>query len=366
MNKNYLFQLNHPAHYHLFKNTIKSLKKAGHNVHISIKNKDILKELLNGYDYFVISEAYRRKNLFSIIQGVIKRDVAFLKLVKRLKPDIMVGTSPEIGHIRRFVNVPAIFFGEDDVTISKELFLGSLTCYPFFDTIISPKGCNNSIWNKKTIFYDGFQKLAYLHPNWFVPDRRKVHLPVNQRYFVLRFSNLDAYHDINASGIDNNIGIELIRILEKHGEVLITSEREIPLEFEKYRFKGNLNDIHHYLYYADFYIGDSQSMAIESAMLGTPSIRFNNFVGRIGVLNELENEYKLTYGIRVNEKNKLINKLNWLLRNYNDTKELLQKRRNKMLTQKIDVTAFMVWFIEKYPDSFKIMKENPDYQYNFK
>ena len=37
-----------------------------------------------------------------------------------------------------------------------------------------------------------------------------------------------------------------------------------------------------------------------------------------------------------------------------------------MLVDKIDVTAFMVWFIENYPTTVKIMKENPDYQNNIK
>lgn len=30
-----------------------------------------------------------------------------------------------------------------------------------------------------------------------------------------------------------------------------------------------------------------------------------------------------------------------------------------MITDKIDVTAFKVWFIENYPVSLRIMKENP-------
>ena len=38
---------------------------------------------------------------------------------------------------------------------------------------------------------------------------------------------------------------------------------------------------------------------------------------------------------------------------------------SKMLHEKIDVTAFYVWFIENYPQSAKIMKENPDYQLRF-
>ncbi|MGD0753615.1 MAG: hypothetical protein ABR927_01030, partial [Bacteroidales bacterium] len=47
-------------------------------------------------------------------------------------------------------------------------------------------------------------------------------------------------------------------------------------------------------------------------------------------------------------------------------KETCQLRRNKMLSEKIDPTAFLVWFIENYPVSVKIMKENPDYQLRFK
>ena len=47
-------------------------------------------------------------------------------------------------------------------------------------------------------------------------------------------------------------------------------------------------------------------------------------------------------------------------------REEFQQRRQTMLADKIDVTAFFVWFIENYPESALIMKENPDYQYRFK
>ena len=40
--------------------------------------------------------------------------------------------------------------------------------------------------------------------------------------------------------------------------------------------------------------------------------------------------------------------------------------KDEFLTSKIDVTAFTVWFVENYPESVKIMKENPDYQDRFK
>ena len=35
-------------------------------------------------------------------------------------------------------------------------------------------------------------------------------------------------------------------------------------------------------------------------------------------------------------------------------------------SDEIDVTAFMVWFVENYPKSVQVMKNNPDYQYKFK
>ena len=37
-----------------------------------------------------------------------------------------------------------------------------------------------------------------------------------------------------------------------------------------------------------------------------------------------------------------------------------------MLADKIDVIAFMAWFIENYPESANILKENTDYQYKFR
>jgi len=54
------------------------------------------------------------------------------------------------------------------------------------------------------------------------------------------------------------------------------------------------------------------------------------------------------------------------LLNDTNTKQVFAKRKEIMLADKIDVTAFFVWFIENYPESAEIMKSNPDYQYKFK
>jgi len=104
---------------------------------------------------------------------------------------------------------------------------------------------------------------------------------------------------------------------------------------------------------------------MEAAMLGVPSLRFNDFAGRISVLEELEHKYGLTYGIPTDNPTKLINKLKEFLSNSN-LKDDFVSRRKKMLADKINVTAFLTWFIENFPESKRIMKENPDYQNKFK
>jgi len=362
--KTILFQLNHPAHYHLFKNPINILKESGHNIIISIKHKDILMDLLDGTHYYIISDSYRKNDFFSIAASVAKRDIALFKLIKKVKPDLMVGTSPEIGQISKATSTPAIFFGEDDVLISKTMFIGALTCYPLFRSIVSPEGCNNSIWNSKTVFYKGFQKLSYLHPNWFKPDIRRVLSVKDNPYFIIRLSKLGAYHDINAEGITDQLAITLIKILRGYGQILITSERDLPRELEEYRFSGNIHDIHHYLAFADLYIGDSQSMAVEAAILGTPGIRYNNFIGKISVLEELEKKYQLGFGIKSNSEEALIDKVRSILNNSN-IRSIYRERRNKLLADKIDVASFFAWLIGNYPNSIKEFNENPSIQSQF-
>jgi hypothetical protein len=100
-------------------------------------------------------------------------------------------------------------------------------------------------------------------------------------------------------------------------------------------------------------------------MLGVPSIRFSSFAGRISVLEELEHTYQLTFGVNPNNPELLLTKLKELL-SIQNLKEIFHNRRLKMLSDKIDVTAFLVWFIENYPKSKKVMDENPVYQNNFK
>lgn len=361
----YLFQLNHPAHYHLFRNSINVLKKKGHEVLILARKKDILVDLLENDKYDLLS-VRKGKSLIQKLKLNKQSQNEILEYARINQPDLIIGTG-DFSYVTKKLGIPSIFCGEDDANLNLLLFVWSLVTYKNFSAILAPFGVNNSIWNTKTTFYSGFQKLAYLHPNQFTPEKQVVekYFSTEKPYFILRFAKLNAYHDVNAKGINTVIAQRLIKILEKHGDVYITAERDLEPQFEKYRLKINPLDIHHVMAFSKLYIGDSQSMAVEAAMLGIPSVRFNDFAGRISVLEELEHQYSLTYGIKTDKPEQLYKIIDELL-SMPDLRKEFQRRRQRMLADKIDVTAFLVWFIENYPESAQTMKENPDYQFQFR
>jgi hypothetical protein len=190
--------------------------------------------------------------------------------------------------------------------------------------------------------------LAYLHPDHFKPDINKVSsiFDFKRKNFILRFAQLTAYHDVGKSGITAQVAQQLIDLLLPHGSVFITSERPLETQFEKYRIQISPLDIHHALYFADMYIGDSQTMTAEAAVLGTPAIRFNDFVGELSYLEELEHVFHLTIGIKTNEPEMLIDKTKELL-NMPDLKEVWVIRRKYMLDKSINFAELMTTLIEK-------------------
>lgn len=339
-----LFQLGHPAHFHLFKNTIADLQRDGHETFILIRKKDILEDLLkeSGMPYINILPS-GKKSVFTLMLRLWR--VFWFTLTHRV--DVLVGSTPEVAQVAWLLRRRSVVMAEDDASIVPQFIK---VVKPFVDNYLSPVSCNNGVLERATTHYEGFHKLAYLHPNRFTPDSAVVdrYFDHSKPYFLLRFAQLNAYHDVsaNAHGINDKIAVKLIEILSPHGKVFITSERELSPELECYRLNINPLDIHHLMAFATLYIGDSQSMAVEAAMLGTPSIRFNDFAGKIGVLEELEKKYQLTIGIPSSDPERLYNTVKEMI-DTDNLREVYQARRQQMLEDKIDVATFFTDFIER-------------------
>ena len=105
-------------------------------------------------------------------------------------------------------------------------------------------------------------------------------------------------------------------------------------------------------------------MAEEAAMLGVPSIYMNN--ASTHYTQHLEKDYQLMHNLTESEEDqqKAIQLGIELLQQKDST--TWKDHREKMLRDKIDVTAFLCWLVENYPESKQIIMNDPDFQYRFK
>ena len=361
-----LISLGHPAHFHLFKNINANLINLGIETKFIIREKDVLEILLKNenFTYYNILPKEKGSGFIALTWSIILRDIRLFKFCLRNKPDLMVGSTVEITHVGKLLNIPAISVGEDDMDVVP---LFSKLAAPFSDCLVFPAVCRMGKWIKKTLTYNSYQELAYLHPNHFLPDKKIVrkYFDPDFPYFILRLSALSAHHDKGIKGLDEETTNRIISLLGPHGTFYLTSEKELQPEFERYRILINPIDIHHVLAYSQLLICDSQTMAAEAAVLGTPFIRINDFVGKISYLNELEDIYQLGYGIAPSDKTRLFDVLSSVLL-MKERKNIFEERRWKMLAEKIDTSKFLTWLITNFPESKMQLKQNPGLTNQFK
>jgi predicted glycosyltransferase len=186
-----------------------------------------------------------------------------------------------------------------------------------------------------------------------VPDTAilsELGVEANERYFIVRLVSLSAHHDKGHAGISEDTRRKIIKLLSQYGRVFITAEGSLPDDLACYKLPITYDRIHHALSFASMLVSDSQTMTIEAAVLGTPAIRYNTFVGLCSVIEELEKKYELTYGFLPEQENEMLGKIQDLLKDLS-LKETWARKRQKMLSEKIDLAYWMEKFIEGYPEN---------------
>ncbi len=352
-----LIDIGHPAHVHLFKHVAIKLKKKGHTILFSVRKKNVNVALLQslGFDFEIYGES--QKGVFRKLFGLITFNLRLLKIIKNFKPSISISHSSfYLSQICCLLRIPNITL--EDTGNAEQVIL-----YRYFTNAILTSSSFHKSYGKKQIKYDAYHELAYLHPNQFVPNKnifQELGLQEEDKFVLLRFVSWSASHDFGQSGISAENKEILIDTLKSKYKVFISSEDNLPNSLIQYKLNVSPDRIHDVLYYAEFYIGEGASMASESAILGTPAVYVNSM--EAGTISEQEK-----YGLLFHLKNsKDLIKLVKDLMCIDNMKTVFNEKRKSMLLDKIDLSAFLVWFIENWPDSMKIMKENPNYQYNFK
>jgi predicted glycosyltransferase len=336
---NTIVDISHPAHLHFFKYAIDLWKQHGHRVQIVARDKDIVLPLLDEYGYTYVCLSRARRGAIGLALELVEHESRLFGIARRLRPDIILNVGGTfITHIGKLLGTRTIVF-----TDTEHARLSNAIAFPFATWICTP-ACYKMDLGNKHVRYDGYHELAYLHPDYFAPDPavlEEAGIKPNQRFFLTRFVSWGAAHDVGYAGFSLEGKRELVRRLSGIGQVIVTAESPLPADLEPYRMAISPTKIHDLLYYSSLYIGEGATMASEAAILGTPSIYVNPLTA--GTLEEIAG-----YGLmhRITDERQGI-ELALTLASDVTTQEVYQAKRRSLLENKIDVTAWVVDFVEK-------------------
>jgi hypothetical protein len=249
----------------------------------------------------------------------------------------------------KLLNAPSVVFTDSEPSINWMQGFQYRAFMPFVDRVVTPSSFRDDLGHKH-VRVDSLKEIAYLHPNYYVPDDDVLGLlgvELGERYALIRFNDLSGVHNMKLNSFTLTKKVELVEALEHAGvRVFISFEGQVPKELEQYRLNTPKNRIHDVLCFADFLVTDTQTMATEAAILGTPVVRCNTFVGKKDMGNFIMLE---KYGLMHNYSNPddAVKKTLELIAN-KDLKLLTKKHKTEFLNNVIDITKYMIKLIEKY------------------
>ncbi len=354
-----LIDIGHPAHVHYFKNFIWIMQQKDHEICVTARNKEVAFDLLNKYNISYNKRGKGAKSIIGKVLYLLKAVFIIYRRARKFKPDILLSfASPYAAMVSWVMRKPHIAFDDTEHAKFEQKFF-----IPFSKVVFTPS-CFYKNLGSKQIYFKGYMELCYLHPNYSKQDSsilNQLGLLKAQKYVLIRFVSWNASHDIGQKGMNVDFKNNLVHEISKYAHIFISSEAELPNNLKQYQIKISPEKMHDVISGAELYIGEGGTMASESAVLGIPTI----YVNSLPLMGYLKEEQEAGLLFHHTNSDGVLEKAKELL-NMPNLKEEFQIRRLKMLIDKIDVTAFMVWFIENYPESVNIMKTDPEYQNKFK
>ncbi|QSW99423.1 DUF354 domain-containing protein [Haloterrigena alkaliphila] len=381
-----LITIQHPAHVHFFRNAVADLEDRGYDVHVYARDKDVTCDLLEAYDmeYEVLAGSAESTVELAKVQAVYEYRI--LKRARELSPDALLAIGePAVAHASTVVDGHSVLFTDTE----HATFQNAIT-FPFADLVCTPRAFRDDLGDGHYA-YSGYHELAYLHPDRFTPDPRVLaeigarpaapaapradggvstdfgpsadsgsgtnsgagsgaatrtgtapNATTDDPLVVLRLVSWNAAHDFGRDGMND---IErLVAELERFGAtVRLSAEGELPPALADRRFDLPPERMHDLLAHADLFLGESATMAIESAVLGTPSLYVSDLDA--GVLEELETRYGLLRRLPQETGTAAVaDAARELLATDDSTWE---RRRRRLLEESVDTTSFVVDTVER-------------------
>lgn len=264
------FTADAPKDLYVFRNIGNELNKRGHVTKFFVRdwlvNNQVAKKLLGEYVTF---GTVRGGPLGKIIE-MIYNDLSAWKPIHDFQPDVVVGDAL-LGHVARALRVPSIAFVDGDPEGIWWLIYNTIYVS---DVFVMPEW-NLPAFKGVAIRYRGLAELAYLRPPYFRPDAShldEIGLKVGEPFALLRLSALEMSHDFGLRGMSMKLVENLVKRIEPHARVFISSERELSPSLRKHRIRVDPSRIHDVINLSTLLVAET-AMAVEGGVLGVPTVQ---------------------------------------------------------------------------------------------
>lgn len=331
-----VFTMQHPADANQFRYAIEELRDA-HDVSVFVRDRGgIVSAILSefGIDHEVLAD--QSSGLLNLLRAQVVYEARLLARARELDPDVVVATGGlAASHVATVVGCESVVF-----TDTEHATVSNLLTFPFADTVCTPD-CYRGDVGAKQVRYPSYHELAYLHPNRFEPDERvleHVDADPDERVVIVRQIAWEAVHDVGDGGFERLESV-VARLEDEGAHVLVSAEGDLPEPLAEYELDVPTGKFHDLLACADLYVGESPTMAAESAVLGTPAIFVSTSTR--GYTDELECEYGLVFSFSGADRHAAgLDAAVSILADYDPAE--WEARRERLLREKTDATAFVL------------------------
>ncbi len=362
-----LFLVYHPVDPYVAFQIARNIQGEGGEVFFIIVEKEgIIKKIVDAAGFKSSVIASSKKSFLGKVLNMLIIIFGIKKITKQFQPDIIFSPAgPYTSFAFKGNKLPLICW-EDTETATFNFKYS----HKRIDSLLVNQSFYRELSGENIIQFNGYKELAYLHPNNFKPNDsvlKELEIEATDKVVLMRFSALNAMHDIGlkSEAIENDD--KLLQFIEDitkkyNAKVFISvTERDLDERFDTYKLNIEPSKYVHLLSFCSLYIGEGTTTASEAGVLGVPWINIQQT--KRGYLIDQEVNYGL--GFRTDNMDVALQKAEEYLKN-DAIKSEWEVKRDALLKDKIDISAFFTWFIQNYPESHKTMKENPDYQNKFK
>lgn len=251
-----LIDVVHPAQAHFFRPLVERLRARGHEILVASREKDCTVALLDAFriSHTPLTTAARG---WGLAGEMVVRDWRLARLARQFRPDLMVGKESACVHqVAWAMGIASLAVDDtDDAVWQRRLSL------PFASQVAADPGAGVA----RSVPVPGVSPLTYLHPKRFAPADPHDGI-------LIRLVRWSASHDRGHTGIPAETLRDLIAELSKQGEVRLSSERRLPRDLRGLRLKLAPEKFHEWLSGCRLCVGESATLAAESAVLGVPSV----------------------------------------------------------------------------------------------